>query len=176
MRKNPSWIIVSQKAAADISFQALIPAVVLTALAFLTVGLRWWSRVRFSGGWGVEDVLVTFALVCIFHSERWPFRRLTAKGVLDSIYGNRRRGYAAPNLDDHFIGLCTDMGLSRTSDRRGQRRRCEQSRPARPNHEGTLLDSQGSHHIKCSLAHVRRVHLLSHFCQLGPLFCPLPIP
>lgn len=63
MRENPSWIIVSQKAAADISTQALIPAVVLTCFSTATVGLRWWSRVRISGLWGVEDVVVTVALV-----------------------------------------------------------------------------------------------------------------
>jgi hypothetical protein len=48
MHEDPSWIIVSQKAAADIGYEALIPAVVLTALA---------------GTYGGEDVLTTVALV-----------------------------------------------------------------------------------------------------------------
>jgi hypothetical protein len=64
MHENPSWIIVSQKAAADIGCEALIPAVVLTALAGVTVGWRWYSRVKLSGTYGVEDVVVTLALVC----------------------------------------------------------------------------------------------------------------
>ena len=65
MRENPSWIVVSQNAAADIGMQALVPAVVLTAMAVAMVGLRWWSRVKMSGLWGVEDGVVTGAVVCI---------------------------------------------------------------------------------------------------------------
>lgn len=64
MHENPNWIIVSQKAAADIGYEALIPAVVLTALALITVALRWYSRAKLSGTYGVEDVVVTLALVC----------------------------------------------------------------------------------------------------------------
>jgi hypothetical protein len=63
MHEDPSWIIVSQKAAADIGYEALIPAVVLTALAGTTVGWRWYSRVKLSGTYGGEDVLTTVALV-----------------------------------------------------------------------------------------------------------------
>ncbi|KAF1964300.1 hypothetical protein BU23DRAFT_547697 [Bimuria novae-zelandiae CBS 107.79] len=63
MHAKTSWITVSQKAAAGISYEALVPAVVLTALAILTVGLRWYSRMRLSGVYGVEDVVVTLALI-----------------------------------------------------------------------------------------------------------------
>lgn len=65
MRENPSWIVVSQNAAADIGVQALVPAVILTTMAMATVGLRWWSRVKMSGLWGVEDGVVTGAVVCL---------------------------------------------------------------------------------------------------------------
>ncbi|KAJ4346439.1 uncharacterized protein N0V89_010368 [Didymosphaeria variabile] len=63
MHENPSWIIVSKKATADIGYEALIPAVVLTALALLTIILRWYSRAKLSGVYGVEDVIVTLALI-----------------------------------------------------------------------------------------------------------------
>lgn len=63
MHEHPSWAVVSQKAAADIGYEALIPAVVLTALALVTVALRWYSRVKLSGTYGVEDVVVTLAVV-----------------------------------------------------------------------------------------------------------------
>ena len=65
MHENPNWIIVSQEAAANIGYQALIPAVILTALALVTVALRWYSRAKVSGTYGIEDVAVTLALVSL---------------------------------------------------------------------------------------------------------------
>jgi len=60
----PSWIALSSEAVANISYSALIPAIVFTTLALVTVVLRLYSRARFSRKIGAEDILVTAALVC----------------------------------------------------------------------------------------------------------------
>ena len=65
MHENPSWVKVSQQAGADIGHQALIPVLILTVLALVMVVLRWFSRVRLSCVYGVEDVVVTLALVSV---------------------------------------------------------------------------------------------------------------
>lgn len=83
MHQNPSWIIVSQEAAADIGYEALIPAVVLTALALVTVAFRWYSRVKLSGTYGVEDVVITLALVCAVLNSK--SRVLTAEDTIDNL-------------------------------------------------------------------------------------------
>lgn len=61
---SPSWFVLSQKATADLQHSALIPALVLTVLALITVVLRWYSRVRLAPGtWHTEDFVITGALV-----------------------------------------------------------------------------------------------------------------
>lgn len=63
---SPSWFVLSSEATADIRFEALIPAVLLTALATCIITLRWYSRLcATSSGIQIEDSLVTIALVCI---------------------------------------------------------------------------------------------------------------
>jgi hypothetical protein len=59
----PSWIVLSAGAVADISYSALIPAVVSTTLALVAVVLRLYSRARLSRKIGTEDILVAAALV-----------------------------------------------------------------------------------------------------------------
>lgn len=64
--RSPSWFVLSSKATADIRHEALIPAVVFTALAVFMVILRWYSRLYFtSGSIRTEDYLVTAALVSV---------------------------------------------------------------------------------------------------------------
>ncbi|KAF1829235.1 hypothetical protein BDW02DRAFT_177731 [Decorospora gaudefroyi] len=61
---SPSWFILRSKATANIRYEALVPAVIFTALAFLMVGLRWCSRIcSRSASVGLEDYLITVALV-----------------------------------------------------------------------------------------------------------------
>ncbi|KAF1942306.1 hypothetical protein EJ02DRAFT_345713 [Clathrospora elynae] len=61
---SPSWFVLRSKATADIHYEALVPAVVFTTLAFLMVALRWCSRIcSRSGKIEAEDYFVTVALV-----------------------------------------------------------------------------------------------------------------
>jgi hypothetical protein len=61
---SPSWFMFSSKATAHIRFDALIPAIVITGLALVVVGLRWYSRaVAKTGKVGMEDWIVTVAMV-----------------------------------------------------------------------------------------------------------------
>ncbi|KAF2705774.1 hypothetical protein K504DRAFT_448229 [Pleomassaria siparia CBS 279.74] len=59
---SPSWLVVSTKAAADIGYPALVPAVLFTILAFFVVTLRWYTRVFLIRRVEKEDVLLTIAL------------------------------------------------------------------------------------------------------------------
>ncbi|KAL6173624.1 hypothetical protein ACJQWK_01164 [Exserohilum turcicum] len=62
--RSPSWFVLSSKATADISYEALLPTVILTALASVMVVLRWCSRVcSRSITIGPEDYCVTAAMV-----------------------------------------------------------------------------------------------------------------
>lgn len=60
----PSWIVVSTKAAADIGKQALIPAAVFTALAFIALVLRLYTRVFVIRQVDIGDALLTVSMVC----------------------------------------------------------------------------------------------------------------
>ncbi|PVI04294.1 hypothetical protein DM02DRAFT_518948 [Periconia macrospinosa] len=59
----PNWIIISKLVAADVGMMALIPAVLLTALAFVTVALRLYSRTFLSKNVKLEDYFVMASLV-----------------------------------------------------------------------------------------------------------------
>lgn len=59
----PSWMVVSSEVAADISYQALIPAIIFTLLALAAVALRLYSRACLTRSVGLEDYLVTTAMV-----------------------------------------------------------------------------------------------------------------
>jgi hypothetical protein len=60
---NPGWGVLSAKGPADIGWHALGPAIALTAMAFATVVLRWYSRAIITRRVGLEDTLITLALL-----------------------------------------------------------------------------------------------------------------
>jgi hypothetical protein len=59
----PSWIIFSTKATADVGNQALIPAVVFTALALIALIMRWYIRVFMIRRVDLGDVLLATSMV-----------------------------------------------------------------------------------------------------------------
>jgi hypothetical protein len=63
-KHSPSWYLLSLEATVDIGYDALVPAVVFTALALCMVLGRWYSRVCCmprNVGW--EDWCVSVAMV-----------------------------------------------------------------------------------------------------------------
>ncbi|KAF2826620.1 hypothetical protein CC86DRAFT_292356 [Ophiobolus disseminans] len=61
---SPSWFMLSSQATAHIHYDALLPAVLCTALALVIVGLRWYSRMMSrKGSVGTEDWMVTLAML-----------------------------------------------------------------------------------------------------------------
>lgn len=64
---SPSWFVLRSKATANISYEALLPAVIFTSLASFMVMLRWCSRLYSrSAKIGVDDYFVTAAMVGAF--------------------------------------------------------------------------------------------------------------
>jgi hypothetical protein len=65
LNHSPSWFMLSSKITTDISYDALIPAVVFTVLALCVVALRWYSRLVLKPrSISLEDYFVTAAMVC----------------------------------------------------------------------------------------------------------------
>jgi hypothetical protein len=60
---NPGWFFVSSKATADIGYQALVPAIIFTALALVAVLLRLYTRTYLVRRVGLEDVFLVIAVV-----------------------------------------------------------------------------------------------------------------
>lgn len=92
----PGWIVISKLVAADIGLMALIPAVLLTALAFITVVLRLYSRACLSKKTMIEDYLVMISLVC--SAENLIFYTNRRKGVVHNYDMPHRKRYAVPSI------------------------------------------------------------------------------
>ncbi|KAF1918624.1 hypothetical protein BDU57DRAFT_116496 [Ampelomyces quisqualis] len=61
---SPSWYILSPAATAHISYDALIPAAMLTSLAICLVALRWYSRIKCRPGHvACEDWFISVAMI-----------------------------------------------------------------------------------------------------------------
>lgn len=70
---SPSWYILSSQATAHIRLDALVSAIVFTALAFCMVLLRWFSRlVCRPGHVALEDYLISIAVVSRTHNSPMP--------------------------------------------------------------------------------------------------------
>ncbi|KAJ5060826.1 hypothetical protein J3E74DRAFT_268950 [Bipolaris maydis] len=64
--QSPSWFVIRSKATADIGYDALVPTVIFTALAFVMVILRLCSRTcSNTNRIGLEDYFITAALVSV---------------------------------------------------------------------------------------------------------------
>ncbi|EMD92293.1 hypothetical protein COCC4DRAFT_48204 [Bipolaris maydis ATCC 48331] len=62
--QSPSWFVIRSKATADIGYDALVPTVIFTALAFVMVILRLCSRTcSNTNRIGLEDYFITAALL-----------------------------------------------------------------------------------------------------------------
>lgn len=92
----PGWIVISKLVAADIGLMALIPAVLLTALAFTTVVLRLYSRACLSKKIMIEDYLVVTSLVCSAGNLATHTNR--RKGVVHNYDMSHRKWYAFSSI------------------------------------------------------------------------------
>jgi hypothetical protein len=66
--------MLSSAATAHIGYDALVPAVLITGLAGLMVVARWYSRIVCRPrDVGLEDYLVSIAMVCCVLVSDWKF-------------------------------------------------------------------------------------------------------
>ncbi|KAF2113783.1 hypothetical protein BDV96DRAFT_523333 [Lophiotrema nucula] len=60
---GPGWTVISTKAPADIGNHALGPAIAFSALALVSIVLRWYTRAFITRRVGTEDLLITAAMI-----------------------------------------------------------------------------------------------------------------
>ncbi|KAH8732024.1 hypothetical protein GQ44DRAFT_735705 [Phaeosphaeriaceae sp. PMI808] len=61
-RHTTDWVILSSEITACIRYNALVPAIAFTSLAFVMVIMRWYSRIASKQGIGIDDYLVAVAM------------------------------------------------------------------------------------------------------------------
>lgn len=67
---SPSWFVLSQQATTGLQRSAFVPALLFTALAFIVVVLRWYSKLRLMPGtWRLEDFVISAAAVNTHSAE-----------------------------------------------------------------------------------------------------------
>ncbi|KAJ6197963.1 hypothetical protein J3E72DRAFT_438708 [Bipolaris maydis] len=88
--QSPSWFVIRSKATADIGYDALVPTVIFTALAFVMVILRLCSRTcSNTNRIGLEDYFITAALVSIDIADPADFMKLVlAQAILYHLASN----------------------------------------------------------------------------------------